>query len=45
MREQPEVGTAVRDSRFVAGFTAIALTLRTVRYRKALEQQPETAEG
>jgi uncharacterized membrane protein YbhN (UPF0104 family) len=29
----------------VAGFTAIALTLRTVRYRKALEQQPETAEG
>ena len=29
----------------VAGFTAIALTLRTVRYRKALEQHAETAEG
>ena len=29
----------------VAGFTAIALTLRTVRYRDALEQHAETAEG
>jgi uncharacterized protein (TIRG00374 family) len=29
----------------VAGFTAIALTLRTVRYRKALERPAETAEG
>jgi len=29
----------------VAGFTAIALTLRTVRYRRALEQHAETAEG
>ena len=29
----------------VAGFTAIALTLRTLRYRKALEQHAETAEG
>jgi uncharacterized protein (TIRG00374 family) len=29
----------------VAGFTAIALTLRTVRYRRALEQHSETAEG
>ena len=29
----------------VAGFTAIALTLRTVRYRKALEQHAETADG
>ena len=29
----------------VAGFTAIALTLRTVRYRKALEQQAETSQG
>ena len=29
----------------VAGFTAIALTLRTVRYRKALEQHAETAES
>ena len=29
----------------VAGFTAIALTLRTVRYRKALERHAETAES
>ena len=29
----------------VAGFTAIALTLRTVRYRKALEGHAETAES
>jgi hypothetical protein len=27
----------------VAGFTAIALTLRTVRYKKALQPPPEVA--
>jgi glycosyltransferase 2 family protein len=29
----------------VAGFTAIALTLRTLRYKKALQPPPEAAEG
>jgi uncharacterized membrane protein YbhN (UPF0104 family) len=29
----------------VAGFTAIALTLRTVRYKKALELPEEATEG
>ena len=29
----------------VAGFTAIALTLRTVRYKRALELPEEATEG
>jgi len=44
MREQPEVGTAVRDSRFVAGFTAIGIiVLAATAYSIRIAVEPAGA--